>query len=247
METIVGNKSVNNIINTIEKTHPMKKPRIDVDEEPSKLPEMEIILRIFTEGNKLTAVTILDGNGVYKKGIPESKQIIDGFISETDLSNLINYILKHYPYIDSFSNSTNSIRLGFAFSLDENLFSEEDLSINRIVLNIETFDTNLAHQMREYLKFIIINYREQLATTMWYETEYKKYYTEWKQKCIDGMSREDIIDFLNTLPTKSLKTLLSSITNERFIEILKEQEKKSKSQRMKLLKQEDNKRTENVN
>ena len=40
----------------------------------------------------------------------------------------------------------------------ENLFSEEDLSINRIVLNIETFDTNLAHQMREYLKFIIINY-----------------------------------------------------------------------------------------
>lgn len=247
METIVGNKSVNNIINTIEKTHPMKKPRIDVDEEPSKLPEMEIILRIFTEGNKLTAVTILDGNGVYKKGIPESKQIIDGFISETDLSNLINYILKHYPYIDSFSNSTNSIRLGFAFSLDENLFSEEDLSINRIVLNIETFDTNLAHQMREYLKFIIINYREQLATTMWYETEYKKYSTEWKQKCIDGMSREDIIDFLNTLPTKSLKTLLSSITNERFIEILKEQEKKSKSQRMKLLKQEDNKRTENVN
>ena len=247
METIVGNKSVNNIINTIEKTHPMKKPRIDVDEEPSKLPEMEIILRIFTEGNKLTAVTILDGNGVYKKGIPESKQIIDGFISETDLSNLINYILKHYPYIDSFSNSNNSIRLGFAFSLDENLFSEEDLSINRIVLNIETFDTNLAHQMREYLKFIIINYREQLATTMWYETEYKKYYTEWKQKCIDGMSREDIIDFLNTLPTKSLKTLLSSITNERFIEILKEQEKKSKSQRMKLLKQEDNKRTENVN
>ena len=247
METIVGNKSVNNIINTIEKTHSMKKPRIDVDEEPSKLPEMEIILRIFTEGNKLTAVTILDGNGVYKKGIPESKQIIDGFISETDLSNLINYILKHYPYIDSFSNSTNSIRLGFAFSLDENLFSEEDLSINRIVLNIETFDTNLAHQMREYLKFIIINYREQLATTMWYETEYKKYYTEWKQKCIDGMSREDIIDFLNTLPTESLKTLLSSITNERFIEILKEQEKKSKSQRMKLLKQEDNKRTENVN
>lgn len=247
METIVGNKSVNNIINTIEKTHPMKKPRIDVDEEPSKLPEMEIILRIFTEGNKLTAVTILDGNGVYKKGIPESKQIIDGFISETDLSNLINYILKHYPYIDSFSNSTNSIRLGFAFSLDENLFSEEDLSINRIVLNIETFDTNLANQMREYLKFIIINYREQLATTLWYETEYKKYSTEWKQKCIDGMSREDIIDFLNTLPTKSLKTLLSSITNERFIEILKEQEKKSKSQRMKLLKQEDNKRTENVN
>lgn len=247
METIVGNKSVNNIINTIEKTHPMKKPRIDVDEEPSKLPEMEIILRIFTEGNKLTAVTILDGNGVYKKGIPESKQIIDGFISETDLSNLINYILKHYPYIDSFSNSTNSIRLGFAFSLDENLFSEEDLSINRIVLNIETFDTNLAHQMREYLKFIIINYREQLATTLWYETEYKKYSTEWKQKCIDGMSREDIIDFLNTLPTKSLKTLLSSITNERFIEILKGQEKKSKSQRMKLLKQEDNKRTENVN
>lgn len=225
----------------------MKKPRIDVDEEPSKLPEMEIILRIFTEGNKLTAVTILDGNGVYKKGIPESKQIIDGFISETDLSNLINYILKHYPYIDSFSNSTNSIRLGFAFSLDENLFSEEDLSINRIVLNIETFDTNLAHQMREYLKFIIINYREQLATTMWYETEYKKYYTEWKQKCIDGMSREDIIDFLNTLPTESLKTLLSSIANERFIEILKEQEKKSKSQSMKLLKQEDNKRTENVN
>lgn len=247
METIVGNKAVNNIINTIKKTHPMKKPRIDVDEEPSKLPEMEIILRIFTEGNKLTAVTILDGNGVYKKGIPESKQIIDGFISETDLSNLINYILKHYPYIDSFSNSTNSIRLGFAFSLDENLFSEEDLSINRIVLNIETFDTNLAHQMREYLKFIIINYREQLATTMWYETEYKKYYTEWKQKCIDGMSREDIIDFLNTLSTESLKTLLSSIANERFIEILKEQEKKSKSQSMKLLKQEDNKRTENVN
>ena len=73
----------------------MKKPRIDVDEEPSKLPEMEIILRIFTEGNKLTAVTILDGKGVYKKGIPESKQIIDGFISETDLSNLINYILKN--------------------------------------------------------------------------------------------------------------------------------------------------------
>lgn len=247
METIEGNKAVNNIINTIEKTHPRKKPRIDVDEEPSKLPEMEIILRIFTEGNELTAVTILDGNGVYKKGIPESKQIIDGFISEIDLSNLINYILKHYPYIDSFSNSTNSIRLGFAFSLDENLFSEEDLSINRIVLNIETFDTDLIYQMREYLKFIITNYREQLATTMWYETEYKKYYTEWKQKCIDGMSREDIIDFLNTLPTESLKTLLSSISNERFIEILKDQEKKSKSQSMKLLKQEDNKRTENVN
>lgn len=247
MKTIEGSKAVNDIINTIEKAHPMKKPRIDVDEEPLKLPEMEIILRIFTEGNKLTAVIILDGNGVFKKGIPESKQIIDGFISETDLSNLINYILKHYPYIDSFSNSTNSIRLGFAFSLDENLFSEEDLSINRIVLNIETFDTNLAHQMREYLKFIIINYREQLATTMWFETEYRKYYTEWKQKCIDGMSREDIIDFLNTLPIESLKTLLSSIANERFIEILKEQEKKSKSQSMKLLKQEDNKRTENVN
>lgn len=247
MKTIEGNKAVNNIINTIEKTHPMKKPRIDVDEEPLKLPEMEINLKIFDEDQKITAVTILDGNGFYKSGIPESKQIIDGFISETDLSNLINYILKHYSYIDSFSNSTNSIRLGFAFSLDENLFNEEDLSINRIVLNIETFDTNLAHQMREYLKFIIINYREQLATTMWFETEYRKYYTEWKQKCIDGMSREDIIEFLNTLPTESLKTLLSSIANERFIDIIKEKEEKSKSQNTKLLKPEDKKRTEDTN
>ena len=247
MKTIEGNKAVNNIINTIEKTHPMKKPRIDVDEEPSKLPEMEIILRIFTEGNKLTAVTILDGNGFYKKGIPESKQIIDGFISETDLSNLINYILKHYPYIDSFSNSTNSIILGFAFSLDENLFSEEDLSINRIVLNIETFDTDLIYQMREYLKFIIINYREQLATTMWYETEYRKYYTEWKMKYINEMSREDIIEFLNTLPTESLKTLLSSIANEGFIDIHKEKEEKSKSQTMKLLKPKEKKSTEDTN
>lgn len=247
MKTIEGNRAVNNIINTIEKTHPMKNPRIDLDEEPLKLPEMEINLKIFDEDQKITAVTILDGNGFYKSGIPESKQIIDGFISETDLSNLINYILKHYSYIDSFSNSTNSIRLGFAFSLDENLFSEEDLSINRIVLNIETFDTNLAHQMREYLKFIIINYREQLATTMWFETEYRKYYTEWKQKCIDGMSREDIIEFLNTLPTESLKTLLSSIANERFIDIIKEKEEKSKSQNTKLLKPEDKKRTEDTN
>lgn len=247
METIEGNKAVNNIINTIEKVHPMKKSRIDLDEEPLKLPEMEINLKIFDEDQEITAVTILDGNGFYKSGIPESKQIIDGFISETDLSNLINYILKHYPYIDSFDNNTNSIRLGFAFPLDENLFSEEDLSINRIVLNIETFDPNLVHQMREYLKFIIINYREQLATTMWFETEYRKYYTELKMKCINEMSREDVIGFLNTLPTESLKTLLSSITNERFIEILKEQEKKSKNQSMKLLRPEDKKRTEDNN
>ncbi|UKI57386.1 MAG: hypothetical protein L6V81_08620 [Clostridium sp.] len=57
----------------------------------------------------------------------------------------------------------------------------------------------------------------------------KKYYTEWKQKCIDGMSREDIIDFFKHFTNRKFKKiLLSSIANERFIEILKEQEKKSK-------------------
>ena len=82
---------------------------------------------------------------------------------------------------------------------------------------------------------------------MWFETEYRKYYTEWKIKCINEMSREDIIEFLNTLPTESLKTLLSSIANERFIDIIKEKEEKSKSQNTKLLKPEDKKRTEDTN
>lgn len=205
------------IINLINKLHPVKTPRIDLNIPSFKMPATDIIIYLVEEDNlPYTFINILDGTQSFKESIEQGKILISNYLDNNTLKELIDFLFLNFPIIYNFNVNENSISLDFSFSKNKDFLKTPGLSLESLNLEININDLKLKHQLTNYLLFILNTYHKELNQTSFWQENMQKY----KEKLIFEMEYKCIMDFLSYLNEDEIRKLLGNINNERFIEII---------------------------
>lgn len=205
------------IINLINKLHPVKTPRIDLNIPSFKMPATDIIINLVEEDNlPYTFINILDGTQSFKESIEQGKILISNYLDNNTLKELIDFLFLNFPIIYNFNVNENSISLDFSFSKNKDFLKTPGLSLESLNLEININDLKLKHQLTNYLIFIMNTYYNELKQTSFWQENIQKY----KEKLILEMEYKFIMGFLSHLNEDEIRKLLVNINNERFIEIM---------------------------
>lgn len=205
------------IINLINKLHPVKTPRIDLNIPSFKRPATDIIINLVEEDNlPYTFINILDGTQSFKESIEQGKILISNYLDNNTLKELIDFLFLNFPIIYNFNVNENSISLDFSFSKNKDFLKTPGLSLESLNLEININDLKLKHQLTNYLIFIMNTYYNELKQTSFWQENIQKY----KEKLILEMEYKFIMGFLSHLNENEIRKLLVNINNERFIEIM---------------------------
>lgn len=205
------------IINLINKLHPVKTPRIDLNIPSFKMPATDIIINLIEEDNlPYTFINILDGTQSFKESIEQGKILISNYLDNNTLKELIDFLFLNFPIIYNFNVNENSISLDFSFSKNKDFLKTPGLSLESLNLEININDLKLKHQLTNYLIFIMNTYYNELKQTSFWQENIQKY----KEKLILEMEYKFIMGFLSHLNEDEIRKLLVNINNERFIEIM---------------------------
>lgn len=215
-KNIIKESDVCDVIRTeIEKMHPIMEPRLDLDAfEDRRRPEMEILLYLYNNSIK-SQIVFLDGNSFAKSSI-DNGYLLEDFLSNDNLSNILNYFLEQYPLITDFSVEKNKISFDFKFDFGEILTS--GISAYKITFSIQTREKDLYYKINDYLKYILSNYYDKLSHTELFKREYNRYLDCIKEEYINSMTKEDILLFLQDMEKDILKEILMNIDNDIFME-----------------------------
>lgn len=205
------------IIDLINKLHPVKTPRIDLNIPSFKRPATDIIINLAEEENlPYTYINILDGTQSFKESIEKGKILISNYLDNNTLKELMDFLFLNFPIIYNFNVNENSISLDFSFSKDNDFLKKSGISLENINLEINISDLKLNHKIKNYLLFILNTYYKELKQTSFWQENMQKY----KEKLIFEMEYKYIMDFLSYLNEDEIRKLLGNINNERFIEII---------------------------
>ena len=205
------------IIDLINKLHPVKTPRIDLNIPSFKRPATDIIINLVEEENlSYTFINILDGTQSFKESIEKGKILISNYLDNNTLKELMDFLFLNFPIIYNFNVNENSISLDFSFSKDNDFLKKSGISLENINLEINISDLKLNHKIKNYLLFILNTYHKELNHTSFWQENMQKY----KEKLIFEMEYKYIMDFLSYLNEDEIRKLLGNINNERFIEII---------------------------
>lgn len=205
------------IIDLINKLHPVKTPRIDLNIPSFKRPATDIIINLVEEDNlPYTFINILDGTQSFKESIEQGKILISNYLDNNTLKELIDFLFLNFPIIYNFNVNENSISLDFSFSKNKDFLKTPGLSLESLNLEININDLKLKHQLTNYLIFIMNTYYNELKQTSFWQENIQKY----KEKLILEMEYKFIMGFLSHLNEDEIRKLLVNINNERFIEIM---------------------------
>lgn len=205
------------IIDLINKLHPVKTPRIDLNIPSFKMPATDIIINLVEEDNlPYTFINILDGTQSFKESIEQGKILISNYLDNNTLKELIDFLFLNFPIIYNFNVNENSISLDFSFSKNKDFLKTPGLSLESLNLEININDLKLKHQLTNYLIFIMNTYYNELKQTSFWQENIQKY----KEKLILEMEYKFIMGFLSHLNEDEIRKLLVNINNERFIEIM---------------------------
>lgn len=205
------------IINLINKLHPVKTPRIDLNIPSFKRPATDIIINLVEEDNlPYTFINILDGTQSFKESIEQGKILISNYLDNNTLKELIDFLFLNFPIIYNFNVNENSVSLDFSFSKNKDFLKTPGLSLESLNLEININDLKLKHQLTNYLIFIMNTYYNELKQTSFWQENMQKY----KEKLILEMEYKFIMGFISHLNENEIRKLLVNINNERFIEIM---------------------------
>lgn len=223
MEITKEKEIAERIINLINKLHPVKTPRVDLDIPSFKRPSTDIIINLVEKDNMpYTFISVLDGTESCKSSAENGELITNNFLNISTLKILIDYLLANFPVVYSFNVSSNSISFTLSFSKNNDFYITPGISLESISIEIRITDLKLEKQLKEYLIFIISSYQNELKQTPYWQENIQKY----KEKMLFEMKYEYLINIISHLNEDEIRKLLVNISNERFIEIIRDMNSK---------------------
>lgn len=223
MEITKEKEIAERIINLINKLHPVKTPRVDLDMPSFKRSATDIIINLVEKDNMpYTFISVLDGTESCKSSAENGELITNNFLNISTLKILIDYLLANFPVVYSFNVSSNSISFTLSFSKNNDFYITPGISLESISIEIRITDLKLEKQLKEYLIFIISSYQNELKQTPYWQENIQKY----KEKMLFEMKYEYLINIISHLNEDEIRKLLVNISNERFIEIIRDMNSK---------------------
>ena len=216
------------ILNCIKKIilnrHPIVQNRLDIlypyFDQPLT-PEMEIDFRFHKiNDNDITHILFLDGTDNHKESIHESITI-NGLISKKAIYDLINYLLTDHDWIKNICKYDTYFQIPMDVGgCEENMHG---ISCGEINLKFDFYrHPNKQKMLNEYLKFIAINFYEQLKNTSSVKRELSNYCDLVKKEFINSLTDDNLKSFFCLLNNEDLYNLIFSLPNNRFIELYNE-------------------------
>ena len=154
----------------------------------------------------------LFGNNNFKQGIPE--QIIIPYIIEfTEISEIIDFILKDHEFIKNISLYSNSIRINFAINWTDK--SIKGINCGDIGLDLK-FNNNIELE-KQYLYLLFQKYYFVLEKTPSFKRIKSEYINGVKQSYLNALDKTQLISLLNAMNENELKELLRNLDNDIFI------------------------------
>lgn len=223
MEITKEKEIAERIINLINKLHPVKTPRVDLDMPSFKRPSTDIIINLVEKDNvPYTFMNVLDGTESCKSSAENGELTTNQFLSINTLKEIIDYLLANFPVVYSFNVNSNSISFTLSFSKNNDFYITPGISLENISLEIRITDLKLQKKLKEYLIFILSTYYAELKQTPYWQENTEKY----KKKILLEMEYGYIMDFVSRLSEEEIRKLLVNISNERFIEIMRDMNSK---------------------
>ena len=217
MEITKEKEIAERIINLINKLHPVKTPRVDLDMPSFKRSSTDIIINLVEKDNvPYTFINVLDGTESCKISAANGCITTNNFLGVNTLKILIDYLLANFPVVYSFNVNSNSISFTLSFSKNNDFYITPGISLESISIEIRITDLKLEKQLKEYLIFIISSYQNELKQTQFWQENIQKY----KEKMLFEMKYEYLMNIISHLNQDEIRKLLVNISNERFIEII---------------------------
>ena len=231
MEITKEKEIAERIINLINELHPVKTPRIDLNMPSSKRPSTDIFIDLVEHDNMpYTFISVLDGTESYKSIASNGNLTTNNFLDVNTLKLLIDYLLANFPVVYSFNVNSSAVSFALSFSKNNDFYITPGISLENISLEIRITDLKLEKQIKEYLIFIISTYHNELKQTPYWQENIQKY----KEKLLFEMEYKYIMNIISHLNEDEMRKLLVNISNERFIEIMREiNSKEAKLERLK--------------
>lgn len=231
MEITKEKEIAERIINLINELHPVKTPRIDLNMPSSKRPSTDIFIDLVEHDNMpYTFISVLDGTESYKSRASNGNLTTNNFLDVNTLKLLIDYLLANFPVVYSFNVNSSAVSFALSFSKNNDFYITPGISLENISLEIRITDLKLEKQLKEYLIFIINTYHNELKQTPYWQENIQKY----KEKLLFEMEYKYIMNIISRLNEDEMRKLLVNISNERFIEIMREiNSKEAKLERLK--------------
>ena len=231
MEITKEKEIAERIINLINELHPVKTPRIDLNMPSSKRPSTDIFIDLVEHDNMpYTFISVLDGTESYKSRASNGNLTTNNFLDVNTLKLLIDYLLANFPVVYSFNVNSSAVSCALSFSKNNDFYITPGISLENISLEIRITDLKLEKQLKEYLIFIINTYHNELKQTPYWQENIQKY----KEKLLFEMEYKYIMNIISRLNEDEMRKLLVNISNERFIEIMREiNSKEAKLERLK--------------
>ena len=231
MEITKEKEIAERIINLINELHPVKTPRIDLNMPSSKRPSTDIFIDLVEHDNMpYTFISVLDGTESYKSRASNGNLTTNNFLDVNTLKLLIDYLLANFPVVYSFNVNSSAVSFALSFSKNNDFYITPGISLENISLEIRITDLKLEKQLKEYLIFIINTYHNELKQTPYWQENIQKY----KEKLLFEIEYKYIMNIISRLNEDEMRKLLVNISNERFIEIMREiNSKEAKLERLK--------------
>lgn len=216
---------MNSLIECIEiiinKLYPEKEDRLNTFFSKE---ELQIDLLFYKEESlDKTQIMFLKGNYTFKSSTNDIL-FVDDLLTDDNIKNIIDYILKSHTIISNFIVLNNSFML--EFSMNSTDTNKKGISCKKILIKFDFSKyPNYNKIMGNYLRTILKNYYKELSNTKKMKDEYEKYINKLKKDFINNLSNEELIDFILRIPKEELIKLIFSLDNDVFMTLYNENNK----------------------
>lgn len=212
---------VESIKNIILNRYPILENRMDALELPRVL---EINMKFYKDDHDQEGVHImfLDGTNNFKCSIPE-RIMMNQLITTEMLCNLIQFIVADHDWVDFLEVPYNNagwqkIKLSFLVNQREDNMRGMGCWDIQLVLDFSKHSDKKELTV-QYLDAIVHRFYKQLKDTPYIRRQYHDYCLKEKTKILNSFSDSELHDFMNLLSTEEVCQILSSLEDQRFIEL----------------------------
>lgn len=188
----------------------VKEDRLDIMSDRGA-PELRIDIDL---SYKNSNIIIMVGTHNYKQSIPEHISS-DYLINFFEIKEIIDFVLRDEHIISEIYIGKDSFELTFQINWSDKAIS--GLYCSDIELNLNFNNINLRN---EYINKLIENYYDILINVPSFNKIKDEYLNKEKERYVDSIDKEKMMNILNKMDERELKSLLYGLDNDVFFKYI---------------------------
>jgi hypothetical protein len=143
-----------------------------------------------------------------------SSLIVQELLNIDDLNEIISYLVANCDFVIKYSMYDN----GIAFHLCNNV--NDTINFSKVTLRVDFSCVKDKQIMFDYLRAILVEFKEELNKTRYLERKYERYCEDLKYDFMTNASIEEMREVVSSLNKEELTELIKMIPSDYLVELL---------------------------